>query len=170
MQINFQYSPAILQRAHTLHYRKFFLFQSRLPMLMGILAIWAGLLLFVILGSDGNRFLSLSLVLSGILAIGIYFWLMKTTGTRVYKRLKDYHEPFLMEINNDNIEMTIGGSTTPAISVHTQTMSGAIIHVERPVMLSPFVNRLARMSPTKLVTNAMPPPRAGTVIRMLPMR
>lgn len=111
MQINFQYSPAILQRAHTLHYRKFFLFQSRLPMLMGILAIWAGLLLFVILGSDGNRFLSFSLVLSGILAIGIYFWLMKTTGTRVYKRLKDYHEPFLMEINNENIEMTIGGST-----------------------------------------------------------
>ena len=111
MQINFQYSPAILQRAHTLHYRKFFLFQSRLPMLMGILAIWAGLLLFVILGSDGNRFLSFSLVLSGILAIGIYFWLMKTTGARVYKRLKDYHEPFLMEINNDNIQMTIGGST-----------------------------------------------------------
>lgn len=80
-------------------------------MLMGILAIWAGLLLFVILGSDGNRFLSFSLVLSGILAIGIYFWLMKTTGTRVYKRLKDYQEPFLMEINNENIEMTIGGST-----------------------------------------------------------
>lgn len=111
MQINFQYSPAILQRAHTLHYRKFFLFQSRLPMLMGILAIWAGLLLFVILGADGNRFLSISLVLSGILAIGIYFWLMKTTGARVYKRLKDYHEPFLMEINNEHIQMTISGST-----------------------------------------------------------
>ncbi|MEP7128105.1 MAG: YcxB family protein [Chitinophagales bacterium] len=111
MQITFQYTPTILQRAHTLHYKKFFLFQSRLPMIMGFLAIWAGLLLFLILGKDGNRFLSASLIFSGIVAIGIYFWLMQTTGARVYKRLAEYRAPFVMTINNEAILMTIHENT-----------------------------------------------------------
>lgn len=111
MLIHFQYSPAILQRAHTLHYKKFFLFQSRLPLLMGFLAIWAGLLLFLILGKDGNRFLSLSLLLSGILVIGIYYRLMKTTGSRVYKRLQDYHDPFVITVNPASILLSIRENT-----------------------------------------------------------
>lgn len=111
MLIHFQYSPAILQRAHTLHYKKFFLFQSRLPLLMGFLAIWAGLLLFLILGKDGNRFLSFSLLLSGILVIGIYYRLMKTTGSRVYKRLKDYHDSFVITVNDESILLSLRENT-----------------------------------------------------------
>lgn len=80
-------------------------------MIMGLLAIWSGLLLFAILGDEGNRFLSISLIMSGLVAVGVYFWMMKTTGTRVYKRLKDYHEPFDMEIGHESIFMTIHNNT-----------------------------------------------------------
>lgn len=111
MQITFQYSPKILQQAHTLHYRKFFQFQSRLPMIMGFLAIWAGILLFLILGDEGSRFLSISLIFFGVLAIGIYYWMMKTTGSRVYKKLTGYHAPFIMAINNQAVLMTIREET-----------------------------------------------------------
>lgn len=111
MQITFQYSPKILQQAHTLHYRKFFQFQSRLPMIMGFLAIWAGILLFLILGNEGSRFLSISLIFFGVLAIGIYYWMMKTTGSRVYKKLTGYHAPFIMAINNQAVLMTIREET-----------------------------------------------------------
>lgn len=107
MQITFQYKPVILQKAHALHYKKFFLFQSRLPMLMGLLAIWAGLLLLLILGKDGNRFLSISLIISGCIVIGIWFWLMRNTGKRVFKRLAKYHDPMVMTIDEQAIIMTI---------------------------------------------------------------
>ncbi len=78
---------------------------------MGFLAVWAGLLLFLILGKDGNRFLSFSLLLSGLLVIGIYYRLMKTTGTRVYRRLKDYHEPFDISVNDESIHLSVHENT-----------------------------------------------------------
>ena len=107
MLITFQYSPRILQQAHELHYKKFFQFQSRLPMILGFLSIWAGLLLFLILGKDGNKFLSISLVAFGLIAIAIYYWMMKTIGKRVYKKLTGYRDPFVIDINPQNINMTV---------------------------------------------------------------
>jgi len=76
-------------------------------MIMGFLAIWAGILLMLMLGEDGNRFISISLIFFGTLAVGVYFWMMKTTGSRVYKRLIDYHAPFVMSIKDDAILMNI---------------------------------------------------------------
>ena len=107
MTITFQYTPQILQRAHELHYKKFFQWQSRLPMVLGFMAIWAGLLLFLILGKEGNRFLSFSLIIFGIVAIAIYYRMLKTTGNRVYKRLKDYHDPITVTINDETIDLNI---------------------------------------------------------------
>lgn len=107
MLITFQYTPRILQRAHELHYKKFFQFQSRLPMILGFLSIWAGLLLFLILGKDGNKFLSISLVAFGLIAIAVYYWMMKTIGKRVYKKLTGYRDPFEIDINPQSINMTI---------------------------------------------------------------
>ena len=111
MEVTFQYTPKLLQRAHQLHYRKFFLFQSRLPVILGIMAIWAGVLLYLILGENGNKFLSLSLVVFGVVAIGIYFWMIRSIGKRVYKKLKNYHDPIPMQIGDKSILMTIGGET-----------------------------------------------------------
>lgn len=111
MNITFQYTPQVLQQAHEIHYKKFFQFQSRLPLILGFMAGWAGLLLLLILGKEGNKFLSISLIFSGVIAIIIYFWMLKTIGKRVYKKIPQYHDPFMIAINDQLILMTIHGET-----------------------------------------------------------
>ena len=129
MEVTFQYTPKLLQRAHQLHYRKFFLFQSRRPVILGFMAIWAGVLLYLILGENGNKFLSLSLVVFGVMAIGIYFWMIRTIGKRVYKKLKNYHEPIPMQIGDESILMTIGGETyeMPWIDIKKAVINNGLI-------------------------------------------
>jgi hypothetical protein len=101
MQLTFQYSPQLLQKAHELHFRKFFPFQGRLPLILGVLAIWAGLLLLLILGKEGNKLISVSLLVFGVLSIGLYYWMMKTLGKRVYKKLKTYHDPMMIDVGKE---------------------------------------------------------------------
>ena len=107
MQLTFQYSPQLLQKAHELHFRKFFPFQGRLPLILGVLAIWAGLLLLLILGKEGNKLISVSLLVFGVLSIGLYYWMMKTLGKRVYKKLKTYHDPMMIDVGKEKIDLTI---------------------------------------------------------------
>ena len=129
MEVTFQYTPKLLQRAHQLHYRKFFLFESRLPVILGFMAIWAGVLLYLILGENGNKFLSLSLVVFGVMAIGIYFWMIRTIGKRVYKKLKNYHDPIPIQIGEESILMTIGGETyeMPWIDIKKAVIDNGLI-------------------------------------------
>jgi hypothetical protein len=111
MNITFQYTPGILQAAHELHYKKFFRFQSRLPVFLGVLAVWSGGLLFLILGKEGNKLLSISLIILGAGSILTYYVIMRTLGKRVYNRLTDYHDPFIIEIEDDHILMKIKDSS-----------------------------------------------------------
>ncbi|MBA2407316.1 MAG: YcxB family protein [Chitinophagales bacterium] len=110
MNITFQYTPTTLQAAHELHYKRFFRFQSRLPIFLGMLAVWSGLLLFLILGKEGNKFLSISLMVTGAGAMLAYYIIMRTLGKRVYNRLSAYHDPFVIEIEENHIRMNIKDS------------------------------------------------------------
>lgn len=49
----------------------------------------------------------------------------------------------------------------PASNVHSHTISVAINHVDAPLILKPSDNTLVIINPTKVVTSATPPLKAG---------
>ncbi|MFI5135145.1 MAG: YcxB family protein [Chitinophagales bacterium] len=107
MIIQFQYTPALLQRAHELHYKKFFPLQGRLLLFLGLLSAWAGLLLLLVKGGGINLWFSIPLIVYGIVAITSNFFMTKTIGKRTYKKLADYHDPMTIEIDDEKISISI---------------------------------------------------------------
>jgi len=107
LTIQFQYTPKLLQRAHELHYRKFFPLQGRLLLFLGLLSAWAGLLLLLVKGGGINLWYSVPLMVYGVIAIMAHFFMMKTIGKRTYKKLSDYHDPMTIEINDEKISFSI---------------------------------------------------------------
>ena len=75
---------------------------------LGLLSIWAGGLLLLVKGGGRNLWYSLPLILYGIIAVIIHFYLMRSIGKRAYKKLTEYHDPMQEEINEENISLTIG--------------------------------------------------------------
>ena len=108
MTITFKYTPEILQRAHVLHYKKFFPLRGKILFYLGLLSIWAGLLLLLVKGGGRNLWYSLPLILYGIIAVIVHFFLMRSIGSRAYKKLREYHDPMQIEIDEENVSLTIG--------------------------------------------------------------
>lgn len=104
--IPFQYSPEILQRAHELHYKKFFPLKGRLLLFLGILSAWAGLLLLVA-GGGKNLWYGVPLMLYGAFAVTGHFYLGRNIGKRAYAKLKAYHGPMQMEIGEQEVVITV---------------------------------------------------------------
>ncbi len=76
-------------------------------MFLGAFLIWAGLLLFLILGKEGNKIISISLVVYGIFVIGLHWYLNKTMGRRAYRKLKNFYDPLSIDINDTEILISI---------------------------------------------------------------
>jgi hypothetical protein len=107
MIITFKYTPQLLQRAHELHYKKFFPLRGKIILILGLLAAWAGVLLALVKGGGNNLWYSVPLILYGIVAIAIHFFMTKTIGKRAFKKLIDYHDPFSISIGEDGLIIEI---------------------------------------------------------------
>ena len=109
MTITFKYTPQLLQKAHELHYKKFFPLRGKIILILGVLATWAGLLLALVKGGGINLWYSIPLITYGVIAIAIHFYMTKTIGQRAFKKLKDYHDPFSISISVDGLIIEIKG-------------------------------------------------------------
>jgi len=107
MTITFKYTPQLLQRAHELHYKKFFPLRGKIILILGLLAVWAGLLLALVKGGGNNLWYSVPLITYGVVAIAIHFYITKTIGKRAIKKLKDYQDPFSITIGEDGLTIEI---------------------------------------------------------------
>ena len=107
MTITFKYTPQLLQRAHEVHYKKFFPLRGKIILILGLLAVWAGVLLALVKGGGNNLWYSIPLITYGLIAIAIHFFMTKTIGKRAFKKLKDYHEPFSMSIEEEGLIIEI---------------------------------------------------------------
>lgn len=107
MTITFKYTSQLLQRAHELHYKKFFPVRGKIILILGLLAAWAGLLLALVKGGGNNLWFSIPLITYGVIAIAIHFYMAKTIGKRAFKKLKDYHDPFSISTGEDGLIIEI---------------------------------------------------------------
>ena len=107
MIIQFQYTPSILQLAHELHYKKFFPLRGKIILIFGILSAWAGLLLLLVKGGGNNLWYSVPLIVYGVIAVVLHFYTNRTIGKRAFKKLKEYHNPFTIKIDEEGIEISI---------------------------------------------------------------
>src|SRR6476619_3763268 len=103
MTITFKYTPQLLQKAHELHYKKFFPLRGKIILILGLLAVWAGVLLALVKGGGNNLWYSVPLILYGGVAIGVHFFMTRTIGKRAFKKLKDYQDPFTISIGEDGL-------------------------------------------------------------------
>jgi hypothetical protein len=106
LTIQFQYTPEILQRAHELHYKKFFPLQGRLLLFLGLLSAWAGILL-LIAGDGNNLWYGLPLILYGLFAVGSHYYMRRSIGKRAYAKLSAYHGILDIEISEANVSITV---------------------------------------------------------------
>jgi len=107
MTITFKYTPQLLQKAHELHYKKFFPLRGKIILILGLLAAWAGLLLALVKGGGNNLWYSVPLILYGLIAIAIHFYMTKTIGKRSFNKLKDYQDPFSISVNEEGLIIEI---------------------------------------------------------------
>ncbi|MEO5673687.1 MAG: YcxB family protein [Chitinophagales bacterium] len=107
MTITYKYTPHLLQQAHELHYRKFFPLRGKIILILGLLSAWAGLLLLLIKGGGKNLWYSVPLIIYGIVAIILHFYISRTVGKRAFKKLKQYHEPFSISADDDGLIIEI---------------------------------------------------------------
>jgi len=107
LKITFHYTPQLLQRAHELHYKKFFPLRGKIILYLGLLAAWAGILLSLVKGGGRNLWYSVPLIVYGVVAVILHFYISKTIGRRAFKKLKDYHEPFSISVNEEGLIIEI---------------------------------------------------------------
>ena len=110
MTITFKYTPELLQRAHELHYKKFFPLRGKIILVLGLLAVWAGLLLLLVKGGGRNLWYSIPLMVYGLIAVAIHFYVSKTIGKRAYKKLVEYHDPFSITVHDAGLFIEIKNS------------------------------------------------------------
>jgi len=107
MTITFKYTPQLLQLAHELHYKKFLPLRGKIILILGLLSLWAGLLLLLVKGSGSGLWYSVPLIAYGVIAVIIHFYISKTIGKRAYKKLTAYHDPFSISIDNEGLIIEI---------------------------------------------------------------
>ncbi len=113
MKITFKYTPELLQRAHELHYKKFFPLRGKIILILGLFSVWAGILLLLVKGGGNNLWYSVPLIVYGLIAVIIHFYIARTIGRRAFKKLKDYHNPFSILIKDEGLTIEIMGNEYP---------------------------------------------------------
>jgi len=59
-------------------------------------------------GGGKNLWYSVPLIIYGVVAVILHFYTNRTIGKRAFKKLRDYHDPFTMRIDESGVEISIG--------------------------------------------------------------
>ena len=103
MTITFQYTPENLQQAYELHLKKFSPFGGRVMMLLGVLIIWAGLILMLIYHKQGIQMPYVIFIALGLLVLVFNYIYQKNIGKRMHQSLSEFHRPFQIDINDSHV-------------------------------------------------------------------
>lgn len=100
-----RYTPENLQRAFSLHYKKLNPVRGRILQILGVLLIWAGVLLWVIYRNQDQRIIQYVYIVAGVVLIGIHWFFMNRLGKMTFKRMRSPKESFEFRIDDERIEM-----------------------------------------------------------------
>ena len=131
MTVTFRYTPQLLQRAHELHYKKFFPLRGRAILFLGLFSMASGIVL--LFAKEVSYWLSIPLIIYGVTAVAIHYYHLRTLGKRAYKKLKEYHDPFTMTIDDEVVGLAIHGQ---AYSIPWSDLAKALVSDEM-VLLYP---------------------------------
>ncbi len=122
MKIVFQYTPELLQQAHRLHYRHFFPFRGNILLVMGFFSVLSGLFVLYTM-TQHAKWMALVLVLFGIALMIFHVFHFRHLGERVYRKLSRYHQPMLIEISEEKIQLWVQGQE---VTIHWSEIKKAV--------------------------------------------
>jgi len=104
--ININYNYSDLQIAYNLHFKKLYPIKSRLLLLFGALLVIIGLLLcFLDNHLEKSILLGVLYSILGIITICYYYWMYKTMGKRMFKKMPDFSNEYHYDFSNEGINI-----------------------------------------------------------------
>ena len=104
--ININYNYSDLQIAYNLHFKKLYPIKSRLLLLFGALLVIIGLLLcFLDNHLEKSILLGVLYTILGIITICYYYWMYKTMGKRMFKKMPDFSNEYHYDFSNEGINI-----------------------------------------------------------------
>ena len=104
--ININYNYSDLQIAYNFHFKKLYPIKSRLLLLFGALLVIIGLLLcFLDNHLEKSILLGVLYSILGIITICYYYWMYKTMGKRMFKKMPDFSNEYHYDFSNEGINI-----------------------------------------------------------------
>ena len=104
--ININYNYSDLQIAYNLHFKKLYPIKSMLLLLFGVLLVIIGLLLcFLDNHLEKSILLGVLYTILGIITICYYYWMYKTMGKRMFKKMPDFSNEYHYDFSNEGINI-----------------------------------------------------------------
>ena len=124
IEVEMRYTPANLQTAFKLHYKKVFPVRGRILQVLGFLLIWVGALLIIIYQDMAHRVINFVYIFAGLLFIGLNSYLMSNLGKFTYRRIKNPGQVFRFSISDEKILVSTDNS---GISIEWEQVLKAIL-------------------------------------------
>jgi len=104
--IDIKYNFSDLQIAYNLHFKKLYPIKSMLLLLFGVLLVIIGLLLcFLDNHLEKSILLGVLYTILGIITICYYYWMYKTMGKRMFKKMPDFSNEYHYDFSNEGINI-----------------------------------------------------------------
>ena len=104
--IDIKYNFSDLQIAYNLHFKKLYPIKSMLLLLFGALLVIIGLLLcFLDNHLEKSILLGVLYTILGIITICYYYWMYKTMGKRMFKKMPDFSNEYHYDFSNEGINI-----------------------------------------------------------------
>lgn len=104
--IDITYNYSNLQTAYNLHFNKLYPIKSKLLWLFSILLIIVGIMLcFINKQLETSMLLGVVYIILGVISLCYCFWIYKTMGKRMFKKMPDFSNEFHYDFSNDGINI-----------------------------------------------------------------